>query len=1118
MTPSNSRPPGPAMGTALTGTERAKQVMSTRKGRIGLTVIALTAVLSFAALWNPPITTQHDFTTASDYSAARDAGCTNSGEGCHGAETEYANFNDYHPNTDCTTCHDYTGVGCIPCHTPTSHECAACHDGSMPGASDCVRLVDPFPNGHYRETTHTAMGTDMDQVVLSAMGGSAQATCEACHSRDLKDAHTGVPVVAGSPYGESVGCGECHNDVRSNGLAQVLADWESRTCEECHAVGSSSPMHSAEIADSVESSGTAGCAATGSGCHDVDDLHLLHPDAPETCSGSAAEGEAGCHDLEVESHAPTARACGGGDAGACHQPYANDLYTHKNDRTNHSPKSPTPANGRYEGVACGSCHYMSTDGTSLVTEHDLATSARTNDTENSCRNCHNDPASLEAIEGDWSVRDTSYACSTCHGSTGLDAAHSSSLSAVHTITSGSEGCAESGAGCHPESDLSRVGSATGALHDDCLTCHDRTASGTNLSYNPTATTCGEGRDCHSLPGDYTSGDSHGETTGRGTEHAAAASQASAALFDAASDTNTRCDTCHDMTLGVEHTREHASIATESCTGCHNASAVTAAAVKDSWPAGTCETCHSGASAAHSGKDTAHTATELDRTTGLPSPGSCAKPGCHATLDLRVLHAAKGCDNAGCHSATGAIRGTGITSCGGPADSGGCHAGNARHTDIDSKHQATERNYATGEPEVGSCAHAGCHATADVRELHVTTHCYDTAGCHMVGGPEVMTCGGPEGTPACHAGSLRHSNSVAKHTATELDKYGDPAPGSCAKAGCHATVDVKALHVTTHCYDTAGCHMVGGPRLMTCGGPDGADSCHTSSNRHANYTDKHQATEIDKYGDPSPGGCVKSGCHPTIDVRYLHVTGRCYNTPGCHMADGPSLISCGGPEGFEGCHAGSERHRVDHSADTTGTVNGITYGPGENEGCVDGACHVSSLTSEHSARRTAGTLEGTSANSCTICHAHPDDPGNGTYSELTAVKTAIANHDKRCIACHAGGPVDGPVAVASPTPACVIAPPASPAALPRILESVPESASTVDPVGSTPASVPASIEATTPESPDPDPIPEPETPAEDQPEPEVPLCVGEETGSSESTTAVRLESVETDLCLTCHVVQ
>ncbi len=127
--------------------------------RLAVAVLACAMALTVAITVNPSTKGHHTFTAASDYRSERESGCTNSGAGCHGRETEYSDFNAYHPDSECATCHDYQGAGCIMCHAPREHECALCHDGTLKQAPDRVRITDPYPSGHYRETTHTAMGT-----------------------------------------------------------------------------------------------------------------------------------------------------------------------------------------------------------------------------------------------------------------------------------------------------------------------------------------------------------------------------------------------------------------------------------------------------------------------------------------------------------------------------------------------------------------------------------------------------------------------------------------------------------------------------------------------------------------------------------------------------------------------------------------------------------------------------------------------------------------------------------------------------------------------------------------------------------------------------------------------
>ena len=85
-----------------------------------------------------------------DAVATGDAGCTNSGSGCHGTDATRVSFAVYHPETGCTSgvCHtspgkaDYAGNG----------DCQSCHDGTFADA----RCRADLGTQHYNETTHTA--------------------------------------------------------------------------------------------------------------------------------------------------------------------------------------------------------------------------------------------------------------------------------------------------------------------------------------------------------------------------------------------------------------------------------------------------------------------------------------------------------------------------------------------------------------------------------------------------------------------------------------------------------------------------------------------------------------------------------------------------------------------------------------------------------------------------------------------------------------------------------------------------------------------------------------------------------------------------------------------------
>lgn len=496
---------------------REQQEMARLKNRrMGLWSIGAIALVAFTVAWNPPTGRIHSFTEASDFIASKDSGCTNSGEGCHGEETSYDDFNVYHPNTDCSDCHDKTGVGCLPCHSPKGHECQSCHDGTMPGAGDQVRLMDPYPKGHYRETTHTANSSDFKAVVRTVEDGKAGAACSDCHARDLYTAHQEVPQVEGSPYGESVGCGECHNDTRAFGLEQVTSDWKGRRCEDCHTEESSSPVHDLAIAAAVETTGGPGCGETGAGCHENTDVHSLHADAPKDCSGSAAKGEPGCHDLTLQAHQPADTTCGAGGE-ACHARYENDEYSHEKDRARHDARGGLAAGTLADEATgtrtrCGECH-----GSDLTAEHLRPNSALRS--ANVCDGCHNHSEStVIAVLRDWPSRGSAGQCGDCHGTSDVPEAHLALDDSHDGRTLAPDGSTDefacTGSLCHQTTDVRTLHTEAGCLAKGCHAATGDINGSNTLSCGGTAASGG----CHA---GFSRFDGHGTGEAhRGTELAA----------------------------------------------------------------------------------------------------------------------------------------------------------------------------------------------------------------------------------------------------------------------------------------------------------------------------------------------------------------------------------------------------------------------------------------------------------------------------------------------------------------------------------------------------------------------------------------------------------------------
>lgn len=967
-----------------------------KRMRAGLFSLGAVGLITFSMVWNPPVGKVHSFTEASDYNAERDSGCTNSGEGCHGSETAYNDFNAYHPNADCTTCHEYQGVGCIPCHSPDGHECQSCHDGTMEDAGDRTRIVDPYPRGHYRETTHTAMGTDFTATVHATDEGKAQASCKACHARDLYAAHQKVPAVEGSKYGDSVGCGECHNDARSAGLAQTKADWKDRSCEVCHAEKSSSPMHAVDLAPSADTSGGAGCQATGVGCHDVDDVHALHPDAPQDCSGSAAEGEPGCHDLSLQAHVPTATACGGGTDETCHAPYENDKLAHARDDELHSPGPAAAADTGYYGIPCGECHLMEDDGRSLIAEHERPTSSRP--AGGPCRGCHNVEASAAVISEDWPERKKTTACQACHGADGIDPVHDADIADTHEAVD-SEGCASSGAGCHDTDDFSGlpVDTSDATLHSSCLDCH--------RDYDPNAKSCGAGRACHTGGGLYTTvALKHRTGDGFDRLHTAGSPQSSLRETDAASGVGYRCGDCHSMVVGIEHVRPNSTIAgagASTCIACHNADDHSVAVVKDSWPSRTsqwaCEACHTEDRVAHAGIASAHVGRALDAT-GTPSASACSGADCHDTVDLRVLHADSGCRTQGCHQAAGNINGAGVASCGGQDAGAACHAG--VHKGVDGYDPLHDAGPAQGENSIEDTVTGIVSVCLDCHSMALTTEHERSNSELATGAPDTTVClrchtasdttvgvvgdswparGTTVACEACHTiadGTQMHREVHLVHDGRPLDATGTPTPAACSGDDCHAaTVDLRVIHLETGC-KTEGCHQatgaISGTARTACGGEDTASACHAAV--HPDITgdgalhDAGPAQGEQSFEDSATGvvlSCVS--CHSMLLTTE-------HSRPNSELATGTPTVSV-----CRRCHEANER--------TIAVVDEDWTARGTAGACE--ACHVEEVVA-HSDIETAHAGEALDATGTPLSNACAGDDCHGTVTDLR-----VLHADKGC---------------------------------------------------------------------------------------------------------------------------
>ena len=904
--------------------------------------------------------TAHPFTSSSYYDLDFETGCTNQ-PGCHnqtGSDTsDYSS--GYHPSSGCETgaCHisvskaGYAGDG----------DCDSCHDSNYTGGADRIPVNGNFPAGHYSETTHTAVGMTN---TLSVGGGSASASCNDCHGpgiggagNALANQHTQISI-GGSPYGTALSCGECHGDLRVNGLTEVGNNWSTNACIDCHTIGNTySPFDHASTVPAVNESGSS-CGNTGINCHVSTELHELHKNAAGGCNLT------GCHNYSQQANVPTALGCGG--ATSCHTGYTNTTHTHAADAAKHQPTTLTQANATQWSVACGSCHDIRNSNASLTLEHDLATSVKSA-SANNCLNCHNNTASTTAVTNNWSAKDTTGACAACH--TGGLAIHADENTAAHS-TEANTGCASTGAGCHNSADLSKSGPTNVVntnIHNSCLRCHDRTGAASwstgmigtagNLVYAPTAKKCGQATGCHTSAsynpasgyhrigrGDVVDGNdvkhTDADMTGTLTSGVASAS----------------CSTCHSGGLTTAHA---ASLTgwTNVCTECHNSTlgtSVSPAQVKGGWTSDDCLDCHAaGASGTkvpnwHSKYGTAsHQGTT---TQGCGSSGV----GCHQTLDLAALHGiteTSGCALTGCHDAQNKAMGLAAKSCG---VGGTCHntytaTSHGASTGDDANHTDSSMTGTVGSGANNTCAacHAGtltaAHPTSMTGWTDVCAGCHNSTAGGSVSPAQVAANWSTNDCLDCHtagASAVKIPNWHSKWATTSHQGVITPVGDNCNDA-CHSasysdvTMDLADIHdgEVLGC-KVAGCHTTNGD--MTAAGK----SCGEGGACHTTYRDGNHGFNLGLHTTTSENSWKNCGrCHlgqradytrtgafngnlvidtdaNTIDLHEIASggTGACSV---CHDGGATqALISAGATADCESCHVDHRIEVTDYTLSTT----------------------------------------------------------------------------------------------------------------------------------------------------------------------------------------------------------
>lgn len=985
----------------------------------------------------------HSYTAASDYSEATQSGCSNSGAGCHGEDSSYSDMRGLYGHSGCTT---------GPCHTSTSKpsvtaplDCEKCHAGSYAGAPDRFALTDAYPGGHFNEATHTAVA--MSRSLTS--GGSATASCSACHASALPAAHAAVN---SGTFGLRLGCGECHNDMATNGYLQVTANWSTSTCEDCHTISSAAPMHGATTAPVVNATASTGCASTGAGCHSTSNLHALHKDA----SGC---GLTGCHVLGAK---PTKTSCGASGSD-CHvgleaTHYAEARHTASGDFT-----------GSFQSVACSACHTG------------VLEAAHVNSSASTCTSCHNAAVAVPVITAatPWSGN-----CGACHA-----VVHDTFVSHAGQPVAGT--CV--GAECHPNNSTDLVQVHSGLPNSCALTgCHDAA----NKDKRPTKKTCGTGGACHDgkLDGNhggdhtYTSASDyndvdqtgctnsgagcHGTDRTDGTDgayanmrslyghtgcmsgpcHTSPSKQGITGPLDcvkchagtyvgapdrfaltdaypnghynetthtvpngimttryvsAGGTANAACIVCHDRTLPIAHEAiSSLSYGSKlSCAECHNDLGTNGLAqVQSGWTTDHCEDCHTIGSAAPVHGAVAPVVAAVS-TAGCAGSGA----GCHASANLHELHKDGSSCQIGCHTKD---RGAATKSCG-SADSN-CHKY------YDSGHFNVIDHTATGDitgSETVACVK--CHSGA-LPAAHTNTAASTCSGCHAdAGAAAVITAGWDKNCSACHA--VKHAQ-IGNHV-------GEPVVGNtCIGSGCHPNNSTNLIAVHSgraNSCELSGCHDAANkdkrPTKKSCGT---GGACHNDK-LDGNHGGDHSFTAASDYNATTGAGCTNSGtgCHVLLgrDIRAYHPSSGC-QTGACHNLDQDEAVVA--PDECSKCHAGGYANAPDvigladpypagHYSETTHTATAmnrvVNAGGGASAQCA--LCHDAGMKGVHASISVAGSPYGAGVG-CVECHN--DTRANGNAQVRAGWST------NRCDDCHAVGsstPMHGsPKAVTASTTA------------------------------------------------------------------------------------------------------
>lgn len=834
----------------------------------------------------------------------------------------------------CRSCHDSTDpyvVAGISAGTPGgTTKCDQCHKNTLTGA--------PGVHGAINQV-HTSTFMDAPPV-----------KCTPCHTNNLVDQHDGGMVATGGDGRTLVYCDICHDNYGGTrgpivqGAIEIANDVR---CTACHSAAH--PDFNSHAATSAASLECGSCHAEGQTSIDIKAVH----------ANASAGPCAVCHDNSAR--VPDVRD-ESAECASCHATQGSD-YHRDFDAAHAAPGS----------QECVDCHetanvvtlHSGAPGNGCVVCHDNAPRVPALPASTACANCHGDhspvdPAHYPATshigaEG----TESGFACSSCH---------KLEMKPEHfKTTSGPVSCVQ----CH-ETKVDALGGWDGTcadchsgLHGDISTVHDATGVGN-------ANDCG-GSGCH-------------EITNLRAIHANSIAGNAPAMGDAS------CATANC------HTSDSAIPSKKSCDseGCHAGTSphrheldVSASEYVDDEVGGCTDTadgCHG-------------TGSDPSYATYHPNSG-CVSGACHTAAnhnDPRFddPNSCQNCHGGGATLYDGAPN---VSSLLGSSPSG--HYKDDRHTPV--VNDQSMRSGAGGTV-LGYCR--DCHNPNNpsgpdgvyVQHSEISYWPNKKLICfkchnHSVPVSQVVKTNWSSGLCSeCHNASVYGMTQEVQHatdTAPAVIATEAQGAGACVTSGCHATLDLHALHKGSASTSagstlrTKGCGVTGCHDFTKQAAKPSFRSCGTGGVCH-NAGDPHSPTA---HVSPDSGGCL--ACHEaanntaTTDVRQIA------------MKDGSSAHA-----GCSTCHNSGANLGASNTADCVDCHNGSEVGthsysptdpnhyPASSHAAAETACnqcHYLDLKQEH-LKPTSGPV------SCVQCHESKVDGLTSPWNGLCTTQCHATKH-------------------------------------------------------------------------------------------------------------------------------